>query len=205
MASGTIRNIIFDLGGVLVNIDPNETAKAFAALNNTYPVDIMELHKSQNFFVDYEKGLMEDQSFRDHIRTFLKKDLPDKAIDTAWGALLLDFPSSKIALLKKALVNYRTFLLSNTNNIHRIKFEKVFRDTAHADIYDFFERVYYSFEMNMRKPDNDIFLKVLEDNNLMPEETLLIDDYLPNIEAAKNLGIQTSHVQTNQEDIEIVV
>jgi len=203
LASGTIKNIIFDLGGVLVDIDPDRTAKAFARLSETNAVDIMELHKSQNFFVDYEKGLIDDVTFRNHIRQFLDKDIPDIHIDNAWTAMLVEFPPQKIELLEIARKNYRTFLLSNTNNIHRIKFEKCFIDTAHSDFYDYFERVYYSFEMHMRKPDKEIFVKVLEENKLIPRETLMIDDHLPNVRMASNLGIQTRHVKINQENIEI--
>jgi putative hydrolase of the HAD superfamily len=205
LASGTIKNIIFDLGGVLMHIDPEKTAKTFAILSNSDPVDIMELHLTQSFFMDYEKGLIDDHAFRNHIRTFLKTDISDTDIDEAWSAMLLDFPSKKIEMLKIASRNFRTFLLSNTNNIHSMKFEKVFKDTTGTNIHGYFEKVYYSFEMNTRKPEKDIFLTVLEENNLIPEETLLIDDSLPNIEAAKNLGIQTSHVQINQEIIEIDV
>lgn len=205
MADGTVKNIIFDLGGVLVDIDPQKTARAFARLSDSDPVDIMELHKSQNFFVDYEKGLIDDATFRDNIRRFLGKDIPDISIDKAWGAMLLDFPLSKITLLKKTREKYRTFLLSNTNNIHRLKFEKCFKDTARAGIHDYFENVHYSFKMHARKPDVDIFVRVLSENNLMSGETLLIDDSLPNIQTAASLGMKTQHVQINQATIEIEV
>jgi len=203
LASGTIKNIIFDLGGVLVNIDPQKTAKAFAQISNSNPVDVFELHKSQNFFVDYEIGRIDDHTFRDKIREFLNKDMSDESIDYAWGALLLDFPDNKIDMIDRARHEYMTFLLSNTNNIHRIKFEKDFREKTKSDICEYFEHVYYSFEMNTRKPEKEIFLKVLEENNLKPEETLIIDDSLPNIETAQSLGIQTLHVKINQEVIDI--
>ena len=203
MAGGTVKNIIFDLGGVLVNIDPQKTARAFAQLSNSDPVDIMELHKSQNFFVDYEKGLIDDATFRNNIRSFLDKDIPDLDIDQAWGAMLLDFPLSKLSLLKQSRKKYRTFLLSNTNNIHRIKFEKQFKDTTGNAFQDYFENVHYSFEMHARKPDSDIFKRVLSENKLLPGETLLIDDSLPNIQSAASLGMNTQHVQINQETIEI--
>jgi putative hydrolase of the HAD superfamily len=202
LASGTIKNIIFDLGGVLVHIDPEKTAIAFAELSKKPPVDIMELHRSRNFFVDYEKGLIDDMAFRDHIRDFLKRDLPDESIDKAWGELLLDFPQNKVELLYEARKKFRTFLLSNTNNIHRIKFEKQFKELTQANFRDYFENVHYSFEMHARKPDKEIFLRVLEENNLLPKETLLIDDSLPNIETAKSLGIHTRHVHINQIEIE---
>ena len=98
---------------------------------------------------------------------------------------------------------YRTFLLSNTNNIHRIKFEKDFKDVTGKELHSYFENVHYSFELHARKPEKEIFLKVLEVNHLIAEETLLIDDSLPNIETAKSLGMQTCLVEINQEVIEI--
>jgi len=201
--SGTIKNIIFDLGGVLVNIDPNKTADAFAALSNKAPVDIIGLHNSQNFFRDYEMGVIDDHTFRNHIRSFLKIDIPDEMIDKTWGALLLEFPSNKIALIEEARKKYRTFLLSNTNNIHRIKFEKDFKDLTGNDLKEYFENVHYSFQMHARKPEKEIFLRVLKENNLKAEETLLIDDSLPNIETANKLGLQTYHVEVNQATIEL--
>ena len=203
MASGTIKNIIFDLGGVLVNIDPDKTANAFAALGNKAPVDIINLHNSQNFFREYEKGLIDDQTFRKNICKFLGANISDEIIDKAWGALLIDIPPNKIALIDETRKEYRTFLLSNTNNIHRIKFEQVFRDITGKELREYFEKVHYSYEMQARKPDAEIFLKVLDEHQLIAEETLLIDDSLPNIETARSLGMQTLHVDRNQEVIEI--
>lgn len=186
-----------------MDINPQKTADLFAELSNTIPVDIIEIHNSNNFFKDYEKGLISDQSFRDHIREFLKVDLPDKAIDDVWCEMVLEFPQSKIDLLKYAKGKYRIFLLSNTNNIHRIKFEKIFKELTQSDIKDFFENVHYSFEMHTRKPDPDIFHRVISDNDLRPDETILIDDSLPNIETADKLGLKTYHVRINQDDIKI--
>ena len=203
MASGTIKNIIFDLGGVLMDIDPQKTANKFAELSKTSPVDIIEIHNSNNFFKDYEKGLINDQSFRDHIRNFLKVDLPDKAIDSAWNDMILHFPDSKIDLLEDAKKEHRIFLLSNTNHIHTIKFEKMFKELTQNDIHDYFENVHYSFEMHTRKPEPDIFNRVIAENELRADETILIDDSLPNIKTADKLGLKTHHVQINQANIKI--
>jgi HAD superfamily hydrolase (TIGR01509 family) len=194
-----IQNIIFDLGGVIVNIDPQLTARAFAALSGTEPVDIMELHKSANFFTAYETGKITDNQFRDEIRKFLmKKDIPDEKIDQAWGALLLDIPEEKIQMLSHARDQYNTYLLSNTNHIHRLKFCRTFHNLTGRKLDEYFEKVYYSYEMGKRKPDEDIFIQVIDENKLVPERTLLIDDSLPNIETARSLGIQTLHVERNQ-------
>lgn len=201
MDRDNIRNIIFDLGGVIVNIEPSLTANAFAELSGTDPVDIMELHKSSNFFTAYEKGLITDEVFRRELRGFLKRDIPDQVIDEAWGALLLDIPPQKIEMIASARKKYRTFLLSNTNHIHRRKFCGTFQKMTGEDLENYFEKVYYSFQMGKRKPDEDIFLHVMEENNLKPSETLLVDDSLPNIETARSLGIHTLHVERNQDKI----
>ena len=205
MASGTIKNIIFDLGGVLMDINPQKTADLLAELSNTKPVNIIEIHNSNNFFKEYEKGLISDQAFRDHIRSFLKVDLTDEAIDSVWNAMILHFPTSKIDLLESAKRNHRIFLLSNTNHIHSIKFEKMFKALTQMDIREYFENVHYSFEMHVRKPEPDIFIQVLDQNGIRARETLLIDDHLPNIETADDLGLKTLHVQLNQSDIKIDV
>lgn len=186
-----------------MDIDPQKTANKFAELSKTSPVDIIEIHNSNNFFKDYEKGLINDQSFRDHIKNFLKVDLPDKAIDSAWNDMILHFPESKIDLLEDAKKEYRIFLLSNTNHIHTIKFEKMFKELTHTDIRDFFENVHYSFEMHTRKPEPDIFNRVIAENELRADETILIDDSLPNIKTADKLGLKTHHVQINQANIKI--
>ena len=186
-----------------MDIDPQKTANKFAELNKTDPVDIIEIHNSNSFFKDYEKGLINDQSFRDHIRNFLKVDLPDEAIDSLWNDMILHFPESKIDLLEDAKKEYRIFLLSNTNHIHTIKFEKMFKELTHTDIRDFFENVHYSFEMHTRKPEPDIFNQVIAENELRADETILIDDSLPNIKTADKLGLKTHHVQINQANIKI--
>jgi putative hydrolase of the HAD superfamily len=180
-----------------------KTADLFAEMSNTSPMNIIEIHNSNNFFKEYEKGLISDESFRDHIRDFLKVDLMNETIDEIWEEMLLGFPKSKIELLRNTREKYRIFLLSNTNNIHRKKFEKIFKELAQTDIQDFFENVHYSFEMHARKPEPGIFNQVIAENDLHPEETLLIDDSLPNIETADKLGLKTMHVQINQADIKI--
>lgn len=198
-----IKSIIFDLGGVIVNIEPHLTAEAFARMNNTEPVDLIALHHSENFFSAYEKGLITDAEFRDHIRKYIGKDIDDGQIDRAWNALLREVSKSKVDLIKQLSGKYRLFLLSNTNHIHQIKFSRTFREAAGKNMEDYFEKVYYSFRMGMRKPDEDIFLQVMKENNLVPEETLLIDDHPPNIRTAAGLGMATLLVPANQDIIEI--
>jgi putative hydrolase of the HAD superfamily len=200
-----IQHVIFDLGGVIVNIDPQLTARAFSDLSGTDPVDIIELHNSANFFSAYETGRISDEQFRNEIRRFLKKEIPDEQIDQAWGALLLDVPPEKVQMLAQARNHYNTYLLSNTNHIHRLKFCRTFRDLTGRELDEYFKKVYYSYEMGKRKPDEDIFMQVLEENQLVPAETLLVDDSIPNIETARKLGLKTLHVERNQRKIDLNV
>ena len=186
-----------------MDINPQKTADLFAELSNTSPVDIIEIHNSNNFFKEYEKGLINDQAFRDHIRGFLNVDISDNKIDEIWSEMLLGFPQSKIELLDYAKSKYRIFLLSNTNKIHTIKFERIFKELTGMDIRDYFENVHYSFEMHARKPEPLIFNQVMAENDLQTNETIFIDDSLPNIETADKLGLKTRHVEINQTDIKI--
>lgn len=186
-----------------MNIDPELTARAFARMNGSSPVDIMKLHAEQNFFTDYEKGLIDDETFRENLRVFMDTRVSDMEIDEAWNALLLDLPEPKVDLITRAKEQHRTFLLSNTNHIHSTYFEKTFLESSGQPIGHFFEKVYYSYRMHKRKPDADIFEQVLQENGLQRDETLLIDDSLPNIETARRLGMQTMLVNRNQEEIRL--
>ncbi len=199
-----IQNIIFDLGGVIVNIDPTFSFRAFSAMSNKPVEEIMEIYHHTAFFRHYEAGKISDADFRHGIRKALDINSPDEEIDAAWNATLLEIPAAKIEMLLNAREKYRTFLLSNTNNIHRIRFEEVFGGfSTNENIHSLFEKVYYSFQMDMRKPEPGIFLAVLNENHLKPAETLLIDDNEENIESARSLGLKTMHVEMNQPYIEI--
>jgi epoxide hydrolase-like predicted phosphatase len=199
-----IKNIIFDLGGVIMNIEPAYTFRAFASMSNKSADEIREIYQNTTFFRQYETGKIDDKSFRNGIRKALLIDSPDEDIDAAWNALLLEIPAVKIEMLKSARNRFRTFLLSNTNNIHRKKFEQVIESYLKGDsIHTLFEKVYYSYLMEGRKPDPGIFESVLKENNLNPSETLMIDDNTENIETARSLGMKVMEVTLNQKVIEI--
>jgi putative hydrolase of the HAD superfamily len=198
-ARNNIRNIIFDLGGVIVNIDPVVTFKAFSALSQKPLEEITEIYHNTAFFRHYESGKISDHDFRNGIRNVLKINSSDDEIDAAWNALLMEIPAGKMEMLRRTRKKFRTFLLSNTNNIHRVRFENVFAGFSPGeDIHTLFEKVYYSFRMDMRKPEPGIFLSVLSENDLEPGETLLIDDNKENIESAGSLGMKTMLVEMNQ-------
>ncbi|MEO6903200.1 MAG: HAD family phosphatase [Bacteroidia bacterium] len=196
------KNIIFDLGGVILNIDYNLTVKAFAQLTTSNFDSLFSKAKQTNLFDLFEKGEITPVEFRKKLRSQLNCELADEAVDDCWNALLLDLPIERLHLLQKLASKHRIFLLSNTNEIHINRFNIYLKERFNvADLSTYFEKVYLSYEVGMRKPDEEIFYKVLNDNNLKPEETLFIDDSEQHIQAAKKIGINTYLLDVKEESI----
>ena len=148
------KNIIFDLGGVILNIDYSLTEKAFSKLGiNDFKTLFSQAQQTQ-LFDNYEKGFISSTDFRDELKKYLLKNTSEKEIDTAWNAMLLDLPKERIELLKKTKQTHRTFLLSNTNDIHIETFNTYLKNEFKiSDLKSFFEKMYLSYEIGMRKPD----------------------------------------------------
>jgi len=184
------KNIIFDLGVVLLNIDFQKTIDAFYKLGITNINEIFSGYAQYEFFDAFEKGLISPQQFRNEIKKFIPEPVTDNMIDEAWNVMILDFPVERINLLLSCRSKYRTFLLSNTNALHFLTYNKLLNEKYQIrDLSDLFEKAYYSFRLGLRKPDIEIFELVLKENNLKPEETLFVDDSPQHIEAAASLGI----------------
>ena len=191
-----IRNIIFDLGGVIINLSIPSTVAAFSKASSKSVEEVAALVNSQAF-IDYEKGLISDEVFRDHVRKALNWKASDDEIDESWNAMLQDIPANRIQLLERLKKSHRIFLLSNTNEIHWRKFSQIlYEQTQQKSMDNYFHRAYYSHRMKMRKPDVEIFDYVLKENQLEPSETLFLDDNLSNLRGAEQAGIKTFHVQT---------
>ena len=192
-----VKNIIFDLGGVILDIDYNRPIEAFKKLGAG---DFRTLYSQQSqasFFNKFEKGEITPAQFRKKMREHLPEKVTDEEIDAAWCSMLGELPSPRIVLLKMlAKMNYRLFLLSNTNSIHIRAFTKYLDDTYDKNLFKkLFEKVYYSSQIGMRKPTKKIFEHVLKENDLKASQTLFIDDSTQHIEGAKKLGIQTHLLQ----------
>jgi len=196
--------IIFDLGGVLLNIDYNLTADAFKKLG----VKDFDIHYSQasqsGLFDNLEKGLITPAEFRLAMRRWLHTDATDEAIDQAWNAMLLDMPGKRLELLKAVSQDYRTFLLSNTNEIH-LQTVSLILQKSHGitDFSGILEKQYFSSRMGLRKPDPEIFLHVLRENNLKAENTLFIDDSIQHISGANSIGLNTRHLLPREDILEL--
>jgi putative hydrolase of the HAD superfamily len=161
---------------------------------------VQDLYVTSPGFLEYEKGLIDDNAFREFVRRTFSLQADDDAIDACWNAMLRGIPPLKLELLLRLQQEFRVFLLSNTNAIHleHINTKMLPGDGAANALDRYFHKAYYSHRMKKRKPDAEIFEQVLEENNLLPEETLFLDDYAVNIEGANALGIKTIHVTSPQ-------
>lgn len=187
-----IKHIIFDLGNVLLNIDPSLTDKALRELNIPDFDKVYSNLNEKNIFHDLEINAISPKQFIDSIREASGLALEDFQIIDAWNALLLDFPLRRLQILQQLQLHYDLVLLSNTNEIHEEYFNKALHK-AHGipNIGVFFDKVYYSHRVGMRKPDPAIFQRVIDECSFKPEHTLFIDDLEQNTLAAESLGIQT--------------
>ncbi|MCG3165330.1 MAG: D-ribitol-5-phosphate phosphatase [Bacteroidia bacterium] len=198
------KNIIFDLGGVILNIDYRLTSQAFKNLGLADFDEKYSQAKQSHLFDRLETGAVAPEQFRLELKAYFSQTVSDTDLDTAWNAMLLDLPKQRIDLLKELSKKYRLFLLSNTNIIHYNAYSAYLKTTFGKLIFDeIFEKQYLSFEVGMRKPDKEIFELVLNENKLLPSETLFIDDSIQHIEGARKTGINAYHLPPTETIIEV--
>lgn len=188
-----VKNVILDYGNVIFMIDFPKVRQAFMDLGIQNVDEFFGHHGQDSLFDAFDKGEISVPEFRDGVRKKADRyDLSDEQIDTAWNSLLIGVPEGKHAILENLRDNYRTFLCSNNNELHYAYCMNHIQEKYGVPSNDvFFERTYYSHLEGLRKPDAAIFERVLEQNNLIPEESLFIDDSPQHLEGAKKLGIQT--------------
>lgn len=190
-----IKNIIFDLGGVFLNINFQLTNTAFANLGVDQFAEMFNQHHSNDLFERLEKGEISAPEFYEAFRKESGTNISDDAIRNAWNALLLDFPSERIEWLEQIKKRYNIYLFSNTNQIHYDAFMADFGKTfAGKDFNSYFIKAYYSQTLGLRKPSVASYLAIIQEQGLIPAETLFIDDTIKNIEGAKEAGLQTIHL-----------
>ncbi len=190
-----IEAIIFDFGDIFINLDKNAIKNQVRNLGLTqWNNDLQQLNLS------YEKGQIKEPEFLSGIQKHIPKASVDD-IKKAWNSILKDFPLYRLEFLQLLRSKYKLYLLSNTDATHIEHFEQREGISFVNDFYSCFEKVYFSFEIGMRKPDEDIFKFVLNNHNLVPKKTLFVDDKSENIETAENLGIQVWHLQVGKEDV----
>lgn len=186
-----IKNLIFDIGDVIIDIDYQTTVAAFQKLAKVDFSAIVSYSTQHPLFDQFERGEITAQEFRDQLKPFLKDGTTDEAINQAWNSILIHYPTAKLDLLLKLKNRYRTFALSNINEIHVAEIDRVANTALNSSRFsDFFHRAFYSNEVGHRKPEAAIYEHVMREENLLPNETVFIDDKAENITAAKLLGWQ---------------
>ncbi|WP_313514918.1 HAD family phosphatase [Sphingobacterium sp.] len=188
-----VKNVILDYGNVIFMIDFPKVRQAFMDIGIKNVDEFFGHHGQDSLFDAFDKGEISVPEFRDGVRKKADRyDLSDEQIDTAWNSLLIGVPEGKHEILENLRDNYRTFLCSNNNELHYAYCMNHIQEKYGVPSNDvFFERTYYSHLEGLRKPDAAIFERVLEQNNLIPEESLFIDDSPQHLEGAKKIGIQT--------------
>jgi HAD superfamily hydrolase (TIGR01509 family) len=195
-----IKNIIFDLGGVVMNIDIQRTVSAFIKMGVTDFSDYFAHGFAASFFLDYEKGLISNEQFLGALKEITHFRFAEDFLIGAWNALLLDFPRERIELLETLGKQYRLFLLSNTNAIHYVAFQKIFSENFdQRRLDDQFEKTYYSHLIGARKPDRESYEKLVIENRLKPRETLFVDDAQINTEGALAMGLSAIWLSPGKE------
>ena len=198
-----IRNIIFDLGGVILDIDIPKAKDAFRELGITEIDKLFGLGHASSIFKQQEVGKISDDDFIAELNKMSSETLDKEKVFRAWNSLLIAFPEERIRLLRKLKKDYRLFLFSNTNSIHVKAFEKMFQDQFNESFSALFDKIYYSHVIGLRKPDAESFQFILKDSNLKAEETLFIDDAFNNIEGARAVGLKTLHVEKGSDLVDV--
>jgi putative hydrolase of the HAD superfamily len=191
----TTKNLIFDLGNVLYDIDFTKMYAAFNELGIPNFENHFTLNKSDQIFFDLELGLISEQQFCDGFNALYHLSLTKRQIIEAWNSLLIGYRPQSIEWVKANNSNYNTFLYSNTNQIHYDHFIPQFEQEMGGNFENLFKTPYFSHKMGQRKPDPASFKHILEKEGLVAEETIFIDDNEPNIIAAASVGLQVLYLQ----------
>ena len=188
------KAVIFDLGGVIIHIDYAATIHAFENLGHSDFHTLYSQAQQSGLFDEFETGKISGQRFVNELLPYLKAGTSPNKVVAAWNALIGAVPKERIELLQKVREKYPTFLLSNTNELHMQAVLRSWNASSNQPMSDFFDHIYLSHEIGMRKPNAEIFEFVCHENNLVPSETLFIDDSIQHIEGAKSCGLQTVHL-----------
>jgi len=197
--SAKIKNIIFDLGGVILDIDETIVYKEIEKLG----ISNSELAQSKEFIElmsKFDTGIYTAPTFRKKAKAYLGLEkMTDQKFDSIWNAMILDIPRERIEAIEKVKKHYKIFLMSNSNVIH---YDLYVRDLqlrfGYHEFDELFNKSYFSFAEHLEKPDPRFFELILDHEGLLPEETLFIDDTAANIKVAKSLGIKTYHISREE-------
>lgn len=187
-----VKNIIFDFGGVFIDVNYHKTEQAFIAAGINNFSNLYSQHAASDLFEQLEKGQVNSIEFYEGLRKAAGSDLTNQQIDQCWNSMLGEYYPDAIEMAKRLKDRYRLFLFSNTNIIHYSFFmEKYEQQFGRQDFLSLFEKAYFSHTSHIRKPYPQAYEWVLNDAGIKATETLFIDDTISNIEGAKKAGLQT--------------
>ena len=190
-ACSKIKNVIFDLGVVLFELDYGLTVDAFKTLGVENHEQIFTEARQLRLFDRFERGELKVPEFLEGIQKLIPEGATNQAIIEAWNAMLLGFPERSIVLLERLRPRYQIYLLSNTNDLHFARFHEMIKGQHGLDGLDqYFDGVYYSHIEGMRKPEPMFYQRLLEQERLVPSETVFIDDMIKNVKGAEDVGIR---------------
>lgn len=196
------ETIIFDLGGVIINLNYKKTEEEFKKLFGTNFSEMYSKQSQTDIFNKLETGDISEKQFVEAMQKSSIKDVSHQEIINAWNAMLLDIPKERIELLEKIGKEKRIFLLSNTNEIHKRAFDKIISEAHQLEgLEPLFEKAYFSHLVGMRKPNREIFDFVIQENKLNPQKTLFIDDSPQHIEGALKTGLNAYHLEVSTHSI----
>jgi glucose-1-phosphatase len=201
--SSTIKNIIFDWGGVITNLDFETFNLSFKKLGINNSDDWFSTNHRNTLFTDFEVAKISPEMFREGIKSLSTQELTFSEIDEAWNSLLGETPMSRINILKNLGKKYRIFLLSNTNSIHANFYNNKLRTEYQTDHSVLFEWVFYSHEVGIRKPEKGIFEYVIRTCGLLPQESLYIDDTEIHVNAAASVGMNAFHLAGGMDIVDL--
>ncbi len=194
----SLKNILFDMGGVIIDLNVSATLEAF--YNMEFPAELLNYPENYNtdIFFKYETGATSTKEFRDAIRKETGLNFEDAVFDKAWRAMLLDIPVERIEIIKKLKEKYDLYILSNTSPLHTPVFETLFLKNGGISMNDLFNKCFYSNEIGYSKPDDSSYRYVLEHAGIVAEETLFLDDNIHNIKAAQAMGFNAIHISDHR-------
>lgn len=189
-----VKAIIFDLGNVIIDLHYERTVRQLTKLSGISADELGDMLVQAPILQAFETGRISEEEFRRRFCEMLSIQLSDDGFDVMWNSFLGEISKERIKRMLQLKSQFSTFILSNTNSIHVRSFNKQLAAVHGVELLDaLVERVYFSHEVGMRKPNADIYLHILQQEGLLPHETLFIDDRADNIEAAAALGIRTFH------------
>lgn len=197
-----IDTILLDLGGVLIDVDYDRTAREFAALGFPEFDRLYSKAKQDHLFDGFETGHLSPAQFRDGVRQVVSATLDDATIDRCWNAMLGSIPPERMQLVDDLRSRYQVLLLSNTNAIHVPAFTEIIRqENGIADFKGCFHGAYYSCEIGLRKPHAESFLHVLRLHGADPARTLFVDDSMQHVVGARDAGLHAEHLELAHENV----